>query len=88
MNLIIGPLPGIGPPSHRGGDDVVRFEAFSSCCSTYARVDFLPAALDGERSGRGTTNVDFNAPNSGINSGAVNPASLSRDDLQQRLGLL
>jgi hypothetical protein len=44
------------------GDDVLRFEAFSSCCSTYARVDLLPPALDGERIGRGTTNVDFNAP--------------------------
>src|SRR5438105_15879703 len=31
------------------GDDVVRFEAFSSCCSAYARVDLLPAALEGER---------------------------------------
>jgi hypothetical protein len=44
------------------GDDVIRFEAFSSCCSTYARLDLLPSAVDGERSGRGTTNVDFNAP--------------------------
>jgi hypothetical protein len=42
-------------------DDVVRFEAFSSCCSAYARADFLPAALDGERIERGTTNVDFSA---------------------------
>src|SRR5262245_16732730 len=37
------------------------FEAFSACCSTYARVDLLPAALDGQIQGRGTTNVDFNA---------------------------
>ncbi len=44
------------------GDDVIRFEAFSACCGAYARADFLPAALDGERIGRGTTNVDFNAP--------------------------
>jgi hypothetical protein len=44
------------------GDDVLRFEAFSACCSTYARVDLLPQAVDGERTGRGTTNVDFNAP--------------------------
>jgi hypothetical protein len=43
-------------------DDVIRFEAFSACCSAYARVDLLPKALDGERIGRGTTNVDFNAP--------------------------
>jgi hypothetical protein len=44
------------------GDEVLRFEAFSACCSTYARVDLLPSAVDGERMGRGTTNVDFNAP--------------------------
>jgi hypothetical protein len=44
------------------GDDVLRFEAFSACCSTYARVDLLPSAVDGQRVGRGTTNVDFNAP--------------------------
>jgi hypothetical protein len=44
------------------GDDVVRFEAFSACCSAYARVDLLPPALHGERTARGTTNVDFNAP--------------------------
>jgi SWIM zinc finger len=44
------------------GDDVLRFEAFSACCGVYARADFLPPALDGERIGRGTTNVDFNAP--------------------------
>ncbi len=43
------------------GDDVLRFEAFSACCGAYARADFLPPALDGERTGRGTTNVDFNA---------------------------
>jgi hypothetical protein len=40
----------------------LRLEAFSSCCSTYARVDFLPEALDGQRHQRGTTNVDFNPP--------------------------
>jgi hypothetical protein len=44
------------------GDDILRFEAFSACCGIYARADFLPQALDGERSGRGTTNFDFNAP--------------------------
>ena len=40
----------------------LRFEAFSACCSTYARVDFLPQAVDGKTLGRGTTNVDFNPP--------------------------
>ncbi len=43
------------------GVDNVRFEVFSSCCSVYARLDLLPAALDGERMGRGTTNVDFSS---------------------------
>lgn len=43
-------------------EDVIRFEAFSGCCSTYARLDLLPPALQGERIARGTTNVDFNAP--------------------------
>jgi len=43
-------------------DDRLRFEAFSGCCSTYARVDLLPQAVEGEAFGRGTTNVDFNAP--------------------------
>jgi hypothetical protein len=40
----------------------LRFEAFSACCSTYARADFLPDAWQGDLFGRGTTNVDFNAP--------------------------
>jgi len=42
--------------------DVLRLEAFSACCSTYARVDLLPEAIEGEWHGRGTTNVDFNSP--------------------------
>ena len=40
-------------------DERLRFEAFSACCSVYARVDLLPDAYDGETIGRGTTNVDF-----------------------------
>lgn len=42
--------------------DMLRFEAFSGCCSAYARLDVLPEALDGEILGHGTTNVDLNAP--------------------------
>ena len=42
------------------GDDRMRFEGFSSCCSAYARLDLLPNAVEGERPARGTTNVDFN----------------------------
>ncbi len=43
-------------------EDILRLEVFSACCSTYARVDLLPPAMDGENFSRGTTNVDFNAP--------------------------
>ena len=49
-------------PVVTAGGDRLRFEAFSLCCGVYARADLLPAALDGEIMGRGTTNVDFNAP--------------------------
>jgi SWIM zinc finger len=38
----------------------LRFESFSGCCGVYARLDVLPAAIDGERLARGTTNVDIN----------------------------
>jgi hypothetical protein len=41
------------------GDDRLRFETFSACCSVYGRVDLVPEAWDGEALGRGTTNVDF-----------------------------
>lgn len=43
-------------------EDRLRFEGFSACCSTYARVDLLPSAVDGVFLGHGTTNVDFNPP--------------------------
>lgn len=40
--------------------DVLRLEGFSTCCGAYARAD-LPAGLfAAAKSGRGTTNVDFN----------------------------
>jgi len=51
----------LADPVITSSDDILRFEAFSACCSTYARVDLLPDALDGKLQGRGTTNVDFNA---------------------------
>lgn len=44
------------------GDERLRFEGFSGCAGAYARVDLDPAAVEGERFGRGTTNVDFNPP--------------------------
>ncbi len=40
--------------------DRLRFESFSGCCGVHARLDLLPAALDGEPATSGTTNVDFN----------------------------
>jgi len=42
--------------------DRLRFEAFSSCCGVYARLDVLSESLDGEVHDRGTTNVDVNEP--------------------------
>jgi len=49
-------------PVVTGSGDRLRFEGFSACCSTYGRVDLLPDSIDGTWHGRGTTNVDFNAP--------------------------
>jgi hypothetical protein len=43
-------------------DDRLRFEAFSGCASSYARIDFDPESIETESFGRGTTNVDFQAP--------------------------
>jgi hypothetical protein len=40
--------------------DRLRFESFSGCCGVHARLDLLPAALDGAPALSGTTNVDFN----------------------------
>lgn len=44
------------------GGGWLRFEGFSSCCSTYARVDLTPEAYEGQVISKGSTNVDFNAP--------------------------
>lgn len=49
-------------PVVTSSDDRLRFEGFSGCCGVYARIDLLPNAVEGEQFGRGTTNVDFNAP--------------------------
>jgi hypothetical protein len=43
-------------------DSRLRMEAFSGCASAYARVDFLPEAVETAGYGRGTTNVDFHGP--------------------------
>ena len=52
----------LADPVVTSGGGLLRFEGFSSCCSTYVRVDVLPAAYDGQVIAKGTTNVDFNAP--------------------------
>ena len=49
-------------PVVTSGGERLRFEAFSVCCGVYCRLDLKPEALDGEWTGRGTTNVDFNPP--------------------------
>jgi hypothetical protein len=52
----------LADPVVTSGGGWLRFEGFSGCCSTYARVDLLPGAYRGDVVGKGTTNVDFNAP--------------------------
>ncbi|WP_203902915.1 SWIM zinc finger family protein [Virgisporangium aliadipatigenens] len=49
-------------PVVTGSADRLRFESFSGCCGVYARLDVLPAGLDGDVLGPGTTNVDVNDP--------------------------
>jgi hypothetical protein len=49
-------------PAVTAADGRLRFEAFSQCCGVYARADLLPDMLSVETCGKGTTNVDFNAP--------------------------
>ncbi|UWP86342.1 SWIM zinc finger family protein [Dactylosporangium fulvum] len=49
-------------PVVTGSADRLRFESFSGCCGVYARLDALPAGLDGEILAHGTTNVDVNPP--------------------------
>ena len=50
--LLADPVATVSP-------DAIRFEAFSSCASVYARLDLLPAFVDGEFLGAGSTNVDL-----------------------------
>jgi hypothetical protein len=49
-------------PVVTGSEGRLRFESFSGCCGVYARLDVLPAGLDGDILGHGTTNVDVNPP--------------------------
>ncbi|MGN9768886.1 SWIM zinc finger family protein [Micromonospora sp. SD12] len=49
-------------PVVTGSRDRLRFESFSGCCGVYARLDTLPAGIDGDTLEHGTTNVDVNNP--------------------------
>lgn len=59
---MVARLIALADPVVTCGGGVLRFEGFSACCSTYTRVDMLPGSYDGDTVGKGTTNVDFNAP--------------------------
>jgi len=54
--------PGHLDPVVTGSRDRLRFESFSGCCGVYARLDTLPAGIDGDVVEHGTTNVDVNNP--------------------------
>ncbi len=56
------PRPALLDPVLTSNEGLLRLEGFSGCCGVYARVDLPAEAFDGECLGRGTTNVDFNAP--------------------------
>lgn len=59
---MLGRILAEADPVVTANDDQLRFEGFSACCGAYARLDLLAEAFDGDVSGRGTTNVDFNQP--------------------------
>lgn len=56
------PRPALLDPVLTSNENLLRLEGFSGCCGVYARVDLPVAAFEGDCHGRGTTNVDFNAP--------------------------
>jgi len=59
---VLARILALADPIVTGSGDLLRFEGFSACCGVYGRVDLLPDAIEGTWYGRGTTNVDFNAP--------------------------
>jgi hypothetical protein len=52
----------LSDPVVTSGGGMLRFEGFSACCSAYIRVDLSPEGYGGTVTGKGSTNVDFNAP--------------------------
>jgi len=59
---MLGRILAEADPVVTANDDRLRFEGFSACCGAYARLDLLSDAFEGDITGRGTTNVDFNQP--------------------------
>lgn len=55
------PRPPNLDPVLTSNEELLRVEGFSGCCGVYARADLPSDLFDGDRHGRGTTNVDFNA---------------------------
>lgn len=58
----VGLAIALADPVITSGSGMLRLEGFSACCSTYVRVDMEPQAYVGDIVGKGTTNIDFNAP--------------------------
>jgi hypothetical protein len=52
----------LADPVITSSEELLRLEGFSACCGVYARVDLDAEGFDQDIQGRGTTNVDFNAP--------------------------
>ncbi|WP_416058633.1 hypothetical protein [Stenotrophomonas maltophilia] len=81
-------LLALADPVVTSGGGLLRFEGFSACCSAYIRADLLPDAYEGEVLGKGTTNVDFNAPMRAVlarvRDGADLHLSVGREALELR----
>jgi hypothetical protein len=75
----------LADPVATASRDRLRFEAFSSCASVYARLDLLPDFVDGTFMGDGATNVDLGsevrAALAGITDAARLDLELGLEDL-------
>jgi hypothetical protein len=66
----------LADPVATASHDRLRFEAFSSCASVYARLDLLPDFVAGSFIGNGTTNVDLGADVRAALAGVTDAARL------------
>jgi SWIM zinc finger len=71
-------------------EERLRFESLSACCSVYARLDLLGAAVEGDLLGRGSTNVDFGPEMrvalAGVDSGGSMRLEIGLDEVEVRSG--